>query len=395
MQSSPWLERKQWRSATLATGTRGGIIALTIFTVIWNTFSHSVVWLNFNVIMDEVSLNQAALAIFLFPLVGVLLLALCIHLWIGWLKFGKTPLTLDPYPGAIGGDVGGTIETAIPFASSQHFEVTLELVYHYTTGSGDDRKTQESVKWRTEGYCNTSASARGTRLQFRFEVPEGLHESAAKRGSAYHYWRVSVKAKLDGPDFSRNWDIPVYPTAEKSRALHGVDSLRHERAQAAAEERIEQLARIRHLADGIEFFFPPFRNLRGAFFVLCFGSVFAGVGWFAISMSGKDFIAVIFGIIFGGVGCLIIAAGFYAALYGLKIHIGPRGIVLTRYLAFYAFKKHYIKKPEIEAIDCGQNTTSHVKVLLKNGHKHSLAKGLSKRAEAELLAETYRGYLGL
>lgn len=66
----------------------------------------------------------------MFPLVGIGLLIWAIRTTLEWRRFGQTLLTLDPYPGSIGGHVGGFIEVPIRFLETQIFKLDLLCVHH-------------------------------------------------------------------------------------------------------------------------------------------------------------------------------------------------------------------------------------------------------------------------
>lgn len=70
------------------------------FTLLWNPLSAPVLFF----VPGEVAAgNLPALAGVPFPAVGVYLPLLAWRRSREWRRYGPTPLTLDPYPGAIGG----------------------------------------------------------------------------------------------------------------------------------------------------------------------------------------------------------------------------------------------------------------------------------------------------
>ena len=60
-------------------------------------------------------------------------------------RVGRLALVLDPFPGSLGGDAGGTIEIPLRYTGGRRFRVALACSRVYETGSGDSRSTQGKV----------------------------------------------------------------------------------------------------------------------------------------------------------------------------------------------------------------------------------------------------------
>ena len=120
--------------------------------------------------------------------------------------FGPSPVTLDPFPGSVGGHVGGTIDLELPYASGHAFKLTLTAARSYISGSGKRRSRKEKATWQDSLYAHAQPGARGTRLTFRFDVPDGLAESDAQQNTeSYNLWRLNLQADLPGADLDRDF----------------------------------------------------------------------------------------------------------------------------------------------------------------------------------------------
>jgi hypothetical protein len=100
----------------------------------------------------------------------------------------------------------------------------------FVSGSGKNRTTHEAILWQHCAAAHNEPGSRGTRLIFRFDVPDGLHPSdAVREGSKYCLWRLNRKASMPGIDISRDYEIPVYPTRQGSARIAGraVDASQH------------------------------------------------------------------------------------------------------------------------------------------------------------------------
>ena len=80
--------------------------------------------------------NTAILLAGLFPAVGLGLLVWAAKATRRWLAVGATPLTLDPYPGSIGGQVAGSIETNLRYTQQPKLSSDPELPVQLYVGLG-------------------------------------------------------------------------------------------------------------------------------------------------------------------------------------------------------------------------------------------------------------------
>src|SRR5690606_26113253 len=115
--------------------------------------------------------DYAMLFIFLFPLVGLLVMAGGLVGRRRYKFFGPTPLTLDPDPGQAGGQVGGEVLISRAVRHSARFTVSLSCVHQETRGSGDDRRTDTTVLWQSDQGGYMESGMRDSRVQFCFDVP--------------------------------------------------------------------------------------------------------------------------------------------------------------------------------------------------------------------------------
>jgi len=205
---TPWLGRKKWAADSLkdSFALTGGLI--WGFAIFWNLITAPAL-LAFS---DELNKgNQMIWFVLLFPLAGLYLIGMAIHKTLDWRRFGQMKVTLEPYPGAIGGDVAGTIHLSTPLPAGTPIKVSLDCVRHYTHG----KNSSQSIVWQHRGLFEPLQSRRSTSVQFLFEVPTNVPQSSTGN-SSYHAWTLSVSAELPGVDLVRQIELPVFPSEEKS-----------------------------------------------------------------------------------------------------------------------------------------------------------------------------------
>lgn len=207
----PWLVNKAWRTPKIDSLSKPSMYTAWFITVIWNAVSAPLPYMVYNEVLTK--RNWPALLGILFPLVGLGLLIWAVKRTLEWKKFGHAPVELDPFPGSIGGHVGGIIDLKYPFKDSVQYIVTLTNIHHYEHRNGDERSHKEVVLWQDAAVAYAEKTLQGTRLVFRFDVPENLQPSDAKKDGGNHYlWRLNLKGDLPGVDVDHDYEIPVYPT---------------------------------------------------------------------------------------------------------------------------------------------------------------------------------------
>ncbi len=323
-QAQPWLLNDNWKTSAIRSNSKSSMYFTWGFAAFWNLISAPLPFVTYREIVEKD--NYAALFALLFPLVGIGMIVWAARRTLEWRRFGAAPVVLDPYPGAIGGNVGGVININLPYVPGTVFRLTLTSIHSYVSGSGDNRSRKETAKWQNSQVAQAESGQNGTRLVFRFDVPGDLAESdAERRGNAYSLWRLNVQADLAGVDFDRDYEIPVYATGESSLNLsaynvQSASSEQHRLDDLAAKEIFE----VRRGPGGTELFYPAGRNRLSALLGAIAGGVFAGAGGFLIFSEGQT----AFGSVFAGIGSLIILGSLYSVTNSLLV-VGEAGYLKT------------------------------------------------------------------
>ncbi|MGQ9424733.1 DUF3592 domain-containing protein [Gilvimarinus sp. F26214L] len=320
----PWLTRKEWASPVIISNAKAGLWMTCIFAAFWNLIAFPLGFLAFGDLLEG---NRNAIIALLFPAIGIGLLAWAVKTVRAYRRFGRTPLAMDPYPGSIGGQVGGTIDVGLSHDPSLRFRTTLSCLYSYMSGSGKNRRRSERVVWQSEGYAHTRSYGGKTRLEILFDVEDGLPPSDPKDSSSYHLWRLDVHASLARPDFSRSYEIPVFPGEANAQ---NVQALSTEHASAAEEriQSIEEVLDLKQIPGGVEILYPAFRHPGPKLMGIIFGLVFLGVG-LAAGLNGAP---IIFPILFPLIGGLVAISSLYSLLVSLRVRLDTGSLTTEKNL---------------------------------------------------------------
>jgi hypothetical protein len=383
--ATPWLAEEQWASQGIQCNQRGSMLFWWFFALFWNLVSSPLL---FAIPTELEKGNYPILIGLVFPLVGIWLLWRAIHNTLQWRRFGNVTFHMDPYPGSVGGDVGGSFELPLPYDSTHNFTATLTLVNRYESGSGKDRSTSERPKWQQQGIAVTESSQTGTRVFIRFAVPEGLPVSEPVSKN-YHLWRLVVVASIPGVDFSATFELPVFATGEKSRHI------RQETTNTAATleqnyQQIEALVEMVPVGDGMEWKQPVGRNIGMAIGLLLFGGFFAGAGLFLLQKSFW------FSLPFSLVGWIVVGSALYTPLNSLYVRVDGSGLYRRRSwcgipMVSQTFPPERIAGFTVEqGVTSGQTIYYNVHLRTAEGKSWRVAEGFRGKQQAELALEAIR-----
>ncbi len=418
-QNINWQTRKGWTSSTIPSNARKTVLSSWVFAIIWNAISSPLLFL----LPEEwFKGNYAALFGLMFPLIGLFLLYRAIRTSLEYRRFGRVLLEMDPYPGAIGGHVGGRIHVSrlthkLASATSARLTVRLECVYSYMSGSGKDRSRRENIKWAEEGHPRLQGSMRGVDLTFRFDIPDGLPEADVEQSDAYHFWRLTLKADVQGLDLNRQYNIPVFNTGAISRFIqHDVSAQvlkRREQASEAAKTSIaggnfdipglSRAMRLNQRGDEINLEFPMFRNKVLTAFAGFFAGAFGFASFMMISSAieggGFGILIVLFSIPFLLVAIVAGLATIYLAFNKLNVRIKSGSVSVIRRLLFIPVYSRLLETSDISHLSTkrsgstgqGVDKILHFKLLAhdRSGKSVTIAEDL----DGEDVAAHFRDYI--
>jgi len=382
-QGAPWLLNNDWQTATIRSTSKASMWGAWIFAAIWNLISAPLPFVLYAEVFEKQ--NYIASVGLLFPLVGIGLLVWAVRRTREWTRFGPAPVTLDPFPGSIGGHVGGTIDLKLPFNANNEFAVTLTNVHSYTSGSGKNRSQRETAVWQKNLIAHAATGPNGTRLTFRFDVPEDCRQSDTEKDDSYHVWRLNLRATLAGADLDRDFELPVYPTATRSRFLSSIAVDRSETMQRNADDRsVREVVNLQSTSNGKRMFFPMGRHLGSAIGGFVVGAIFTASGWFLIVSEGQT----LFGSVFGGIGALVALGCLYMMCNSLEVLQDGHEIRTVRRLLGIPIRR---KKMHHDTFERFHKNSS---LKTQSGNKHVIyfsVQAIDRQGNKLVLGEGFKG----
>ena len=387
-ESSPWLLNHDWQTATIRSSSKHAMWGAWVFAALWNLISIASPFLAYREVVKNQ--NYVALAALLFPLIGIGLIVWAVKRTREWNRFGATPVVLDPFPGSIGGNVGGTIDIKLPFASTNKFVLTLTCIHSYMSGSGDNRSRSESAKWQDETLAHTESTRLGTRAVFQFDVPTGWQESdATHEDDSWYLWRLNIRADIPGTDLDRDYEIPVYATARQSRFISAHKIERSEAEEDAVYDgEIRKAVKVSNDGHGKRLSYPMGRNIVSNGAAILIGGTFAAVGWYIAVEEGQR----MFGVVFGGVGALVTIAAFYMMFKSLDVTLNSGTITSVRRVLGIPLRTRTMQSGDFHRFEVDNGMQA------QGGGKHVMyfkVKAVDRSANELLLGDGFKSQSGV
>jgi len=413
-QPGAWQERDGWQKNGIRSEARRGTLYMWGFAIFWNAVSSPLL---FQFIPELEDGNYAILLGLLFPVVGVYLLYKAILMTLEYRRYGVILLNMDPFPGSIGGHIGGSLEVKGRDNLQSDFRIGVECVYSYVSGSGDNRSRSERIRWSEQGSARIDNHLDGVRLSFRFDVPEGLPEADVDQKGDYYFWRLRLKAEVEGVDLDRNYNIPVMGGGELSTSIdHDLSAqvLEEQKQQAEVDQSaIERgdfvetglldTMRIYDHPHEFRLYQPMFRNKFLTLFLAAIAGGFNFAFWSVYSESSAEsvigVVAMIFMIPFGLIGLLAAIATVYMLFNNLTLRITRNHVYVRRSLLVIPVLIKKLKSHEITSMNTkktgstgqGNNKIVHYKIEANYSQGSSIT--VAEDIDGEDLANSFKDFL--
>ncbi|MBN2033567.1 MAG: hypothetical protein JW836_09840 [Deltaproteobacteria bacterium] len=220
---APWMWVEQWSKKSLVYSGKGpvvfvwfvlsGIIAALVF----------VLYMNRVVILSKMETHELEFIIFFIVLSLILIVAFCgaVSMSRGHVKYGSSVFEMITYPGVIGGELAGTIQTNLRDIPKNGFRLELRCGYRdlkAKTGNRLRKTEMISTLWESEkkvGFEEATIGPQGVSFPISFSIPDDAKESDAWSWDKRIVWTLSASSSLGGTSYFSRFDVPVFRTGQK------------------------------------------------------------------------------------------------------------------------------------------------------------------------------------
>jgi hypothetical protein len=325
--TEPWRANPAWASGTIQDASGWTVLFLWGFAIVWN----GIAWAAMFAARDDMRREKALMFLALFPLVGVLLLALAIYQTMRRLKFGRSILVMETMPGCVGGWLAGNVQTRAPIVADNGVHLALRCIRRVTTGSGKNSSTNETTLWESEQTIVgrlPQGSQGGSAIPIAFKIPEKCRVSDDSNTRDQIVWRLRLQVALPGADYAADFVVPVFdapqtqPVGFVPHAEHTAAPIRGAEPQKSGQSDDPRIQFLRGPGNRKRFIFPAGRQVGCAVTVTIFALVFVGGGMLIYNLDGPWFIAIIAEVIAAGIAWGAMILWFRE----VEIAFDPRGV---------------------------------------------------------------------
>jgi hypothetical protein len=388
---APWLWRADWAQGRITDSSRTEMWTAWAFTAFWNLVSFpGAVLGGWHAVQAG---NRLAWLAFLFPAVGVGLLAWAVRATLRYRRYGTSRLDLSTLPGAVGHVLEGTVRTPSDIRPAGGFQVSLSCIRRETTGTGKSRSTTERVLWQEERRSMGGAGG----LPVAFAIPHDASPCDASDPDNRVLWRLRVTGDVPGVDYAASFEVPVFRTSATDAPLTDEDRAVAAATQVPADYRQPAGSRIRvsATARGTEISFPPGRNPAFAAGITVFTAIWIG----AIVLTLVLHAPILFPIVFGAFGVVLVYLMLDAWLGVTRVMVGEGKVtVATGWLS--PRRERTLRASEVAGVSARigsqSGTTPYYDIAIETTAGNRIPAGgtVRDKREAEWLAATILKALG-
>ena len=392
----------------IAGNTRANVKGIWFFAVLWNVVSAPVLVY----IPPELARQPVAALGFLFPIVGVGLIAWALVTTARARRFGATWLDTTHGPARPGSSWHAAVMARLPQGGDGYtVRLKLSCLQRTISRSSDDSSERERILWREETEIDSSRINFGgdqPSIPVRFDIPaDALVTTAVGKGEGV-LWVLTAEAALPGVNLKEDFDVPVRRTAGDDATVRVAGSGRPEGLQPrtpppSAVVSVDDLARsgvaVQPAPGGMAFRYARMRNPPFAIGITAFTALWTGALWVQIYLGFPWFFPIVTGLfdlllVFITLELWLGTTTVTAAAGELRVHHTLLGIGGTRVLG----------AADIASIELhiGMQTTGRygtpyydIRARRKNGRRQTLGSGVRNKRHAEWIAAQMRAAVGL
>lgn len=410
----PWRDDVRWRDGRARSSALAELLPWWLGAVCFAGILVPLAFVGFEPVRREGTLAIAAVS--LFGLAGLWLLTQAVRATLAWRRFGRIAVVLDPFPGSLGGQAGGTIDVPLPGIAPEAVRVVLSCIEVTVSGHGRNRSRHEAVVWSREQRPEIQPGPRGVRLAFTFDLPTELPETEPP-SRHHHYWGVRVIAAVPGLDLDRVIEVPVYRTATPLRAMRAAAPREDVGVATDLPATLAPGVVVTREPAGVVVRYGVARARTAGSMLLVFGLIFGGAG-VGIGRAGSELLSTngSFGIVavpmlllfvaaFGGVGLLTVTLACWTLGNSLEVRLHDGTATTERRFLGVSCRRRGVAIADVERIELlidgqvGQGGKAEVSYrmrgVLRGGATLPLGDGIRGTPGAERLAALVEEVTGL
>lgn len=387
----PWTWKEDWAKGEIRDSNLATLMGVGAFAALWNFISFPIAGL----VAPEVFVkgNWLAALAFLFPLIGLGLLAWAGYLVLQYRKYGESIFEMASVPGVIGGKLAGVIRTNVHMRPDEGFLVKLSCIQQRTTGSGKNRRTVEDVLWEDDSLVTRTLGDNDfskTSIPVLFGIPYDCQPSTTGSCEPKIKWKLSTSAAVPGIDYASTFEVPVFRTEESDPNFELDESPIEAYSAPVSSDLILKKAGVQksYEAGGVKFDFPASRRWTAALWITLFAIVWGGVVAVLLYAAVPWFFVAIFGLfevlfVWIAIDCWFYSSTVDVSRDGISLTSGLLGMRGMRWITSESIQRFEARRSG----SANKNVFYDLQAVLADQSKVTLAKHFTNRHVAEAILE--------
>jgi hypothetical protein len=411
---SPWLWRQDWAARRADSQNKNSQITYWVLAVLCNMLI-----LPFAVTLVPKMARSGDPQMFLllgFSLMGIIPVVIAMRATVRHRRFGDTCFEFESLPFSPGARVAGRIQLKLETQLNHGIDLRLSCVRKIITTSGNHSSTSQIVLWQADQNIPAGAVGPGPfgrAIPVDFSIPADSTATNHDNSNDQILWLLHAKADVPGVDYSDDFELPVFRTAESeaaaressSEAIPGADAYGFATARQSDSDSamVTQPAHAKVIVSsqdgGTEFYFPALRNPGRALLLLAVTIIWTGAVYLLYLKHGPWFFLLAFGL----ADLLIVTGFFHVALGSARICVS-NGEIRSRSGLFGMGATRRFPVSDIASIvpvvsmQQGGNSANalySIRMRTKDARKFTLADEISSRQEARWVVSQIETLAGL
>ncbi|WP_218932176.1 DUF3592 domain-containing protein [Adhaeretor mobilis] len=391
----PWLQQPDWAAGRIESNQQYAIWFAWGFAFFWNLISWAASISAFTTAKD---LPLWTYTIILgFPVIGLYLLGWAIYTTLQRARWGNSVFEMANVPGVIGGQLAGVIHVPGQLRPDDGVLLSLTRYVRRTKQTSDGDETYDDPQWQSDKLISRTmpGTKGGAAIPVAFHIPFEQHPTDEEEG---HLWKLEAESNTPGVNYQAEFAVPVFRTEASSNAPPSESDLLAEYEEIPPLESL--LNRIgghlgRETDTSLQLCFPTGHRWKLGLLLGFFGLFFGGTG-IGLLLERAWLLAIPFTLIGGG----IFLAGLYYLTERIDLRISGDGLTVQRG-PFGLVQQQRFTPEQIQAITVsasgtrsGNTVYQQIAIEPQEGKPVKLLTSLTRRADADRLAERFREILG-
>lgn len=337
--------------------------------------------------------------IFIFPLVGLLVILSGIMGLLRWRKFGKTRLQLLDRPIAQG--YSSKVRLMVgprPLSVEQDLEIKVQSLNITTTGQNKNKSTKTLVLWENQFKIKILALSGGSYVDFHVEIPFDSKPHNIENPANQVVWTLHAYNEQTGINFQAEFDLPVFLHQGKSNTgwVNGELPQQKKTILNMDSKSLQWMQCFEGFGPALHIKQRMFRAPLLHFAIFIFSFCFMSIAYLLILKAG-ELVASVIGFVFGLFALLFLLFFIVGFCVGRELRVTGREVQVSIIFLIFRFNRKYLfqniqKVLVVNTVSNGSQIYYSVKIQTRLRRLGGIvvADLIGNRNEAEWLAARLR-----